>query len=250
MLTSFPSAPLAGGLLKHDHSKWLRQCEQTFRETATTGGLSHLAFCKKLALESQSGMTSSPVAILTGDLSRSSISLSAGHQSSDEESSTSSETLPKECTNVAEAVDASSCSGKKSAPKPKPEKIIMPTPAQLADQQPNGSKQVTRDLLSFEVEEEEEEDLSARDVLHSSSDPGLSLEEFIQYMNAKGRKGLYEEYNMIKSKQLEGTFECARQRENQLKNRYTDVLCFDHSRVRLPSSSGDEAEQTDYINAN
>lgn len=234
----------AGGLLKHDHSKWLRQCEQTFEEVQGPGGLSHLAFYKKLALEAESGITS-PIAMLTGDLSRSNVSLSAGNQSSDEESSTSSsETVPKECTNAADA-DSSVSSGRKSATKPKPEKIIMPTAAQLSSHE-NGSKQVTDDLLSFGVDDEE--DVTNREVLHSSSDPGLSLEEFIQYMNSKGRKGLYEEYNLIKSKPVDGTFECSRMRENQNKNRYTDVLCYDHSRVRLPIQQ--ESEETDYINAN
>lgn len=231
--------------MKHDHSTWLRQCEETFEETKEPGGLSYLAFYKKLALEAGAGNTS-PIAILTGDLSRSNVSLNAGNQSSDEESSTSSETVPKECKNAADA-DGSVCSGRKSATKPKPEKIIMPTSAQFPSHE-NGSKQVTRNLLSFEVDEEEE-DLSNKEVLHSSSDPGLSLEEFIQYMNSKGRKGLYEEYNLIKSKPLDGTFESSRVRENQLKNRYTDVLCYDHSRVRLPPSPSD-SEETDYINAN
>ena len=235
---------VTGGLLKHDHSKWLRQCEQTFEETKAPGGLSHLAFYKKLAHEAGTGSTS-PMAILTGDLSRSNVSLSAGNQSSDEESSTSSETVPKECENPADP-DGSACSGRKSATKPKPEKIIMPTSAQFPGHE-NGSKQVTDSLLSFEVEDDEE-DLSNREVLHSSTDPGLSLEEFIQYMNSKGRKGLYEEYNIIKSKPLDGTFECSRGRENQLKNRYTDVLCYDHSRVRLPPPQ--DTDETDYINAN
>lgn len=39
-----------------------------------------------------------------------------------------------------------------------------------------------------------------------------------------------------------------RKRWNQIKNRYTDVLCFDHSRVVL--SAEDEEGHTDYINAN
>ena len=227
--------------MKHDHSKWLRHCEQTFAETSASGGLSHLAFSKKLALESGVG-SPTPITVLTGDLSRSSISLNAGHQSSDDESSTSSETVAKDCTNPPDAA----CVVKRATVKPKPEKIIMPAPACFPGHE-NGSKPVSRELLSLDPRDEEEE--SEKGLLHSSSDPGLSLEEFIQYMNSKGRKGLYEEYNMIKSKPLEGAFEFARLRENQLKNRYTDVLCYDHSRVCLPLERQD-SDETDYINAN
>lgn len=37
-------------------------------------------------------------------------------------------------------------------------------------------------------------------------------------------------------------------RNNLTKNRYTDVLCYDHSRVVLSRVDGDEL--SDYINAN
>jgi len=37
---------------------------------------------------------------------------------------------------------------------------------------------------------------------------------------------------------------------NQTKNRYTDVLCFDHSRVLLSQEVGAADECTDYIHAN
>lgn len=231
--------------MKHDHSKWLRQCEQTFRETKEESEGSQLEFYKKLTLEAGMG-SSSPIAILTGKLSGSSVSLSADQQSSDDESSASSENVAKESVNSADA-EGSAAAGRKPAVKPKPEKIIMPTSAQFPSHE-NGSKQ-TPVGPQFDVGGDEEDDpISDREVLHSSTDPGLSLEEFIQYMNTKGRKGLYEEYNMIKSKPADGTFEYSRLRENQLKNRYTDVLCYDHSRVRLPPDP--DTEETDYINAN
>lgn len=81
----------------------------------------------------------------------------------------------------------------------------------------------------------------------SSSDK-MTLEEFIKYLNDKGQKGLYEEYVEIKKKVPDGTFENAKLPANQCKNRYTDVLCYDHSRVKL--SVVDEDDCTDYINAN
>jgi tyrosine-protein phosphatase non-receptor type 9 len=59
---------------------------------------------------------------------------------------------------------------------------------------------------------------------------------------------LYDEYNEIKSHGPDGTFEVSRLRANQSKNRYTDVLCYDHSRVKL--SLIDDDPNSDYINAN
>lgn len=44
------------------------------------------------------------------------------------------------------------------------------------------------------------------------------------------------------------TLNPSRRRCNQLKNRYTDVLCLDHSRVVLNDPS--EEKHNDYINAN
>ncbi|XP_022670585.1 tyrosine-protein phosphatase non-receptor type 9-like isoform X2 [Varroa destructor] len=100
----------------------------------------------------------------------------------------------------------------------------------------------------------------------------LSMEDFILNLQKKGRKGLCREYAEIKSRPPAGTFEAARDKMNQCKNRYTDVLCLDHSRVRLPvvcresAVQGGEGEagetdedmihsaalmgSTDYINAN
>ena len=48
--------------------------------------------------------------------------------------------------------------------------------------------------------------------------------------------------------QFNSKFSIYRQRWNQYKNRYTDVLSFDHSRVVLAAE--DNEEHTTYINAN
>lgn len=84
--------------------------------------------------------------------------------------------------------------------------------------------------------------------VHSENSGGMTLEEFIDHLQAKGRKGLYQEYAEIKAAPPDGTFETARLKLNQPKNRYTDVLCYDHSRVRL--SCIDDDPYSDYINAN
>ncbi|KAK7079605.1 hypothetical protein SK128_025563, partial [Halocaridina rubra] len=86
------------------------------------------------------------------------------------------------------------------------------------------------------------------DSLHFDDGQGLSLEEFVRHLRDKGRQGLYHDYTQIKNRPPDGTFENSRKRWNQIKNRYTDVLCFDHSRVVLTPE--DDEGHTDYINAN
>ncbi|XP_040576038.1 tyrosine-protein phosphatase non-receptor type 9 [Lepeophtheirus salmonis] len=85
-----------------------------------------------------------------------------------------------------------------------------------------------------------EEDLSGEDTT------GMDLLEFIKHVRAKGRRGLYEEYEEIRSRPASGTFETAKLPINQNKNRYMDVLCFDHTRVRLVK----DCDGSNYINAN
>ncbi|XP_075159033.1 protein tyrosine phosphatase Meg2 isoform X3 [Haematobia irritans] len=75
-----------------------------------------------------------------------------------------------------------------------------------------------------------------------------TIEQIVQMVKALGRQGLVKEYAEIRSRAPDGTFLHARMRNNLTKNRYTDVLCYDHSRVVLSRVDGDEV--SDYINAN
>eukprot|EP00092_Neocalanus_flemingeri_P001562 GFUD01001664.1.p1 GENE.GFUD01001664.1~~GFUD01001664.1.p1 ORF type:complete len:742 (+),score=116.54 GFUD01001664.1:253-2478(+) len=79
-------------------------------------------------------------------------------------------------------------------------------------------------------------------------DTGSSLEDFIVYVRNKTRNGLFDEYQEIKSQPPDGTFDHARLAENLAKNRYTDVLCYDHTRVILARDDNDP--DSDYCNAN
>lgn len=86
------------------------------------------------------------------------------------------------------------------------------------------------------------------DSLHCDASQGLTLDQFVESVRSKGRSGLIAEYSEIKARSPEGSFNHARLRPNLPKNRYTDVLCYDHSRVLLSQIDGDPT--TDYINAN
>uniref|UniRef100_A0A182VWA5 Tyrosine-protein phosphatase non-receptor type 9 n=1 Tax=Anopheles minimus TaxID=112268 RepID=A0A182VWA5_9DIPT len=75
-----------------------------------------------------------------------------------------------------------------------------------------------------------------------------TIEQIVQMVRERGKMGLIREYTEIKARAPDGTFTHAKLRNNLGKNRYTDVLCYDHSRVVLSQEEDDPT--TDYINAN
>ncbi|XP_035919741.1 tyrosine-protein phosphatase non-receptor type 9 isoform X2 [Anopheles stephensi] len=75
-----------------------------------------------------------------------------------------------------------------------------------------------------------------------------TIEQIVQMVRERGKMGLIREYTEIKARAPDGTFTHAKLRNNLAKNRYTDVLCYDHSRVVLSQEEDDPT--TDYINAN
>jgi len=281
-----------GGFFKHDHSKWLKQCEEVAAEQARTegqkGGLSDLAFTSRFLSNrpnsSAGSNTSSPShhpfllpfssASSNGAIIPGLGLLRNGGSESDDESSTSStpgptldgpipttnhlsgqDILTSSITSLTDASSQLTVQPPQSSPggrwKHRPEKIVMPSDVSnnLTISHENGSGQ----SRAYSTQAQH-----PSTGLHSRTDSGMNLEEFIQYMKEKGRKGLYDEYNEVKNQPFEGTFDTSRMRENISKNRYTDVLAFDHSRVKIPvpensgttESSGDGEYLTDYINAN
>ncbi|KAJ8718573.1 hypothetical protein PYW08_002810 [Mythimna loreyi] len=111
--------------------------------------------------------------------------------------------------------------------------------------------------------DEDDIDISTRGTWSSGEvSPGLSDEEagggagagetpaaLLARVRALGRRGLAMEYDEIRSRPPQGTFHHAKLPSNLAKNRYTDVLCYDHSRVLLSQTDADDPT-TDYINAN
>ncbi|XP_045484147.1 tyrosine-protein phosphatase non-receptor type 9 isoform X1 [Pieris rapae] len=110
--------------------------------------------------------------------------------------------------------------------------------------------------------DEDDLDLITRGTWSSGeASPGLSDEEcggggagetpaaLLARVRQLGRRGLVAEYEEIRARPPHGTFHHAKLPSNLVKNRYTDVLCYDQSRVVLSQTDPDDAT-TDYINAN
>ncbi|XP_035274174.1 tyrosine-protein phosphatase non-receptor type 9-like [Anguilla anguilla] len=85
--------------------------------------------------------------------------------------------------------------------------------------------------------------------VHMPERDGMGVKELVAYVKRKGKRGIYQEYEEIRKEPASGTFHCSKKPHNQMKNRYSDVLCLDQSRVKLSLLEDDEDESTDYINA-
>lgn len=88
---------------------------------------------------------------------------------------------------------------------------------------------------------------------HDYDEGGLPLDQFVDTIRQKGKKGLGEEYEAITEDEQLGTFFVSSSSVNMRKNRYFNIKCFDHTRVVLEpydlnhSISSDDS--MDYINA-
>ncbi|RXM33948.1 Tyrosine-protein phosphatase non-receptor type 9 [Acipenser ruthenus] len=85
--------------------------------------------------------------------------------------------------------------------------------------------------------------------IHLPEDGGLHIQELVQHIKRKKKKGIYQEYEEIRKEPPSGTFDYSKKPYNQIKNRYSDVLCLDQSRVKLNLVDDDDDETSDYINA-
>jgi tyrosine-protein phosphatase non-receptor type 9 len=84
--------------------------------------------------------------------------------------------------------------------------------------------------------------------IHGPEPGGLTIKELVEYCRIKGQRGLIKDYRIIKDEPPNGTFDISKSKLNITKNRYTDVLCLDETRVILRTAGGDPS--SDYIHAN
>ncbi|CAJ1052153.1 tyrosine-protein phosphatase non-receptor type 9 isoform X1 [Xyrichtys novacula] len=97
---------------------------------------------------------------------------------------------------------------------------------------------------------DDDEDRCIEVSIHMPEQGGMTLHELVEHVKRKKKKGIYQEYEEIRKEPPAGTFDYSKKLSNQIKNRYSDVLCLDHSRVRLCQPCDDEDDETsDYINA-
>ncbi|XP_070998855.1 tyrosine-protein phosphatase non-receptor type 9 [Oncorhynchus clarkii lewisi] len=85
--------------------------------------------------------------------------------------------------------------------------------------------------------------------VHMPDGVGMNMLELVEHVKKRKKKGIYQEYEEIRKEPPTGSFDYSKKLSNQIKNRYSDVLCLDQSRVRLCQLCDDEDETSDYINA-
>nr|XP_023408694.1 tyrosine-protein phosphatase non-receptor type 9 isoform X2 [Loxodonta africana] len=85
------------------------------------------------------------------------------------------------------------------------------------------------------------------DSVHVPGPHAMTIQELVDYVNTRQKRGIYEEYEDIRRENPVGTFHCSMSPGNLEKNRYGDVPCLDQTRVKLTKRSSHT--QTDYINA-
>uniref|UniRef100_A0A8C3DB03 Protein tyrosine phosphatase non-receptor type 9 n=1 Tax=Corvus moneduloides TaxID=1196302 RepID=A0A8C3DB03_CORMO len=84
--------------------------------------------------------------------------------------------------------------------------------------------------------------------VHVPGPKSITLQELLDHVSHKQKRGIYEEYEDIRRRSPAGTFVSSLAPYNQDKNRYGDVPCLDQTRVKLAKPYS-RPELTDYINA-
>ncbi|XP_026774398.1 receptor-type tyrosine-protein phosphatase gamma isoform X1 [Pangasianodon hypophthalmus] len=108
------------------------------------------------------------------------------------------------------------------------------------------------------------EDRNSPQVIHNESLTGflipddreaLSVRQFIKHvmeLYSNNQQGFAQEFNDIQHSvsDIEITAEHSNHPDNKHKNRYINIVAYDHSRVKLQPLAGKDSKHTDYINAN
>ncbi|XP_070542371.1 tyrosine-protein phosphatase non-receptor type 9-like [Ptychodera flava] len=89
--------------------------------------------------------------------------------------------------------------------------------------------------------------LSPEESVHQADKDGMTIDILVDHLQRQKKTGIWKEYAKIRLEAPAGTFQSSKLKANAGKNRYTDVPCYDHSRVPLHMINGDP--NSDYINA-
>lgn len=128
---------------------------------------------------------------------------------------------------------------------PSPKRITTP-PLNENDSAQNVSVDSWAEEASLNPPSSASSGFSDDDSLHGEG-AALTVAQLVAHVRDKGRAGLAEEYAEIRARPPDGTFNVAKLKNNLPKNRYTDVLCYDDSRVILSEACDEDG---DYIHAN
>ncbi|MED6248581.1 hypothetical protein ATANTOWER_002240 [Ataeniobius toweri] len=126
---------------------------------------------------------------------------------------------------------------------------VPPLPQKALPRPPNQPSSQSPPLSSSWGPDDDDENRYTEVSVHIPDQGGMTVHELVEYVKRKKKKGIYQEYEDIRKEPPAGTFDYSRKMSNQIKNRYSDVLCLDQSRVRLCQLCDDEDETSDYINA-
>ncbi|XP_071490732.1 receptor-type tyrosine-protein phosphatase mu-like [Diadema antillarum] len=101
------------------------------------------------------------------------------------------------------------------------------------------------------LDEPEMEESNRNNMYQNLAAPGPipvhELQAYIEHKKAEKGNGLIQEYQMLKSNQLH-PWNVASKEQNKAKNRFENIIAYDHSRVVLETVDGDP--HSDYYNAN
>ncbi|XP_075886638.1 tyrosine-protein phosphatase non-receptor type 9 isoform X2 [Nelusetta ayraudi] len=129
------------------------------------------------------------------------------------------------------------------------EEGVPPLPQKSLPRPPHQPYSQSPQLSSSWGPDDDDDDRYMEVSVHVPEQGGMTVRELVEYVKRKKKRGIYQEYEDIRKEPPAGAFDYSKKLANQIKNRYSDVLCLDQSRVRLCQLCDDEDETSDYINA-